>query len=247
MLFKDDKELLTEKEYFIKGDYLEYKCLKCGHITKCKFESYMASDCSCKGCRAIMIRKDRWEYILSLASESDAIVLSNFDDYINNDSRIEVQCSCGNKFTVVVSEFIYGNKRQCNDCGIALKSGENAPRWKGGITPENERLRSSKEYIHWRNALYKRDHYTCQCCGDSSGHNLNGHHILGFSDYPELRFDIKNGITLCESCHNPNKDDSFHNLYGTHENTKEQLQEYMNNRRESLGLPYVDIDDIVNK
>jgi 5-methylcytosine-specific restriction endonuclease McrA len=56
-------------------------------------------------------------------------------------------------------------------------------------------------YQDWRQKVYERDKYTCQYCGDNSGGNLNAHHLKNFHDYPQLRFVISNGITLCKTCH----------------------------------------------
>lgn len=90
---------------------------------------------------------------------------------------------------------------------ISIRTREKAARgisngnWKGGITPHNHVIRNSVEYIDWRNAVYKRDNYTCRHCGDAQGGNLNAHHIKPFAKFPELRFEISNGITLCEPCH----------------------------------------------
>lgn len=79
--------------------------------------------------------------------------------------------------------------------------GEKAYWWKGGITEIHFKIRNSIEYRLWREAVFERDCYTCVFCGDNKGGNLNADHIKRFADYPELRFAIDNGRTLCEDCH----------------------------------------------
>ena len=84
------------------------------------------------------------------------------------------------------------------------KKGKKHPNWKGGITKENLRLRSCRELKNWKQNVFVRDKYTCKICSKKGG-NLNAHHIIKFIDCKELRFEIKNGITLCEECHNKTK------------------------------------------
>jgi len=79
------------------------------------------------------------------------------------------------------------------------KMGELNPNWKGGIYKTNRDVRRSPIYKRWQISIYKRDKYRCQLCGGSN--NLNANHIKRFSEYPELRFEISNGITLCFNCH----------------------------------------------
>jgi 5-methylcytosine-specific restriction endonuclease McrA len=90
----------------------------------------------------------------------------------------------------------------CKDCsnkGVSNKlKGEKHWNWKGGISP---RVLNTKEYREWRKSVFQRDHYTCQNCGYSKGRILEAHHILSWKDYPEKRFDINNGKTLCKDCH----------------------------------------------
>lgn len=81
------------------------------------------------------------------------------------------------------------------------RKGEKNPMWEGGKTQKHLLIRMSLEYRLWRESVFKRDNYTCVWCGDNSGGNLNADHIKPFRDYPELRFAIDNGRTLCVPCH----------------------------------------------
>ena len=81
-----------------------------------------------------------------------------------------------------------------------LQIGEKHPNWKGGITPMHRRIRNLAKYKKWRTDVFMRDNYICQFC-DQKGGTLNAHHIKSFANVIKHRFDINNGITLCESCH----------------------------------------------
>lgn len=72
--------------------------------------------------------------------------------------------------------------------------------WKGGVSKSNDRIRHSAPYKLWRKSVFERDGFTCVWCGHNGGH-LNADHIKPFAYFPELRFDINNGRTLCFSCH----------------------------------------------
>jgi len=80
------------------------------------------------------------------------------------------------------------------------------PNWKGGISSLNNKIRTSPEYKEWKQNIFERDNWTCQKCKNRSSKNnnliLHAHHIKPFALFPELRFDINNGITLCKECHN---------------------------------------------
>lgn len=69
-----------------------------------------------------------------------------------------------------------------------------------GRTKENHRIRNSMEYKAWRTSVFKRDDYTCQDCG-VRGVYIEADHIKPFAYFPELRFELSNGQTLCKPCH----------------------------------------------
>jgi len=92
---------------------------------------------------------------------------------------------------------VWGGKRGKMEWMI----GKNNPNWKGGITPKQAKIRQSSEYIIWRNEVYRRDYWICMLCGNKCKKDIIAHHLKSFSDFPELRFSVDNGITLCRSCH----------------------------------------------
>jgi len=77
--------------------------------------------------------------------------------------------------------------------------GPNAARFKDGKSLKRERARLSKNLKIWRIQVFRRDGYKCKHCG--TNRNLHGHHIKSWAEHPLYRFDIDNGITLCEVCH----------------------------------------------
>lgn len=166
-------------------------------------------------------------------TNSECVLLSI--EYVHGLDMLRFRCPCGKEFETSFMSFKHENKRQCDDCGLALRSGPNSPRWNGGVTTEYDKIRKSKKYVEWRESVFQKDNYTCQVCGDSTGGNLHAHHIKNFSEHPDLRFEKSNGCTLCDSCHNPNVVGSFHHTYGTRNNNEFQLEEYIKNKRSVLN------------
>lgn len=69
----------------------------------------------------------------------------------------------------------------------------------GTKSTENQLIRASVEYKLWRTSVFTRDGYKCIWC--QSTKLIQADHIKQFAYYPELRFAIDNGRTLCRSCH----------------------------------------------
>jgi hypothetical protein len=65
---------------------------------------------------------------------------------------------------------------------------------------EREKAMGRLEYRIWRESVFERDSYTCLFCGQIGG-KLRADHIKPYSLFPDLRYDIDNGRTLCQTCH----------------------------------------------
>jgi 5-methylcytosine-specific restriction endonuclease McrA len=103
----------------------------------------------------------------------------------------------------------------------ALRGGPGSSSWKGGVTAAHQLARRNPAFYQWRLQVYERDDYTCQKCQQRGG-QLHPHHIYNFAEHPELRYELANGITLCDRCHR-----KFHQRYGKHGNTLVQIQAFL--------------------
>lgn len=83
--------------------------------------------------------------------------------------------------------------------------GEKAYNFKNYPKGINYAIRRSSQYREWRKKIFERDNYTCISCKArcKSGQTvyLHADHIKPFALFPELRFLLENGRTLCISCH----------------------------------------------
>lgn len=86
------------------------------------------------------------------------------------------------------------------------QSGENHPGWikdrskvKIGDRDLNDPLQKQ-----WSRSVKNRDGWKCRISNQECSGRLESHHILGWRDHPELRYEVNNGITLCHF-HHPRK------------------------------------------
>ena len=152
------------------------------------------------------------------------------------DNRIwvKVKCECGNEKEVLKQSLISGFTKSCGCLNLEerpLKRKENHPRWNPSLTEEdrknNESRGSAKGYQSFRRKVLKLYNNTCICCGYKANKNMRVHHKDSWNSNKEKRYDINNAVVLCENCHDIQYKYSFHNLYRNGNNTKEQLEEYI--------------------
>jgi len=137
---------------------------------------------------------------------------------------------CNKKFWIRTSKINKRKhcSRECYSLAMSKNTGERNPNWKGGIKSLSLIIRNLDEYAKWRKEVFERDSYTCQDCGkDKSGH-LEVHHekefvfifrefLQTYSQFSPIEdketlvrlaisyepfWEVKNGKTLCEECHN---------------------------------------------
>ena len=113
------------------------------------------------------------------------------------DKRFTCSKKCGNK---ILSERVAWNKGM-----KGFLAGENHYKWKKDRdTLAKRQERNDMAYKEWRRVVWTRDNWKCRIGNKDCNGRLEAHHILGWTAFPELRYDINNGITLCHF-HHPHK------------------------------------------
>ena len=97
------------------------------------------------------------------------------------------------------------SKEICDKISKSLM-GKNNPQWieDRSMVLNNDRG-DSTEYKEWRLNVYKIDNYKCKIGNGDCVGRLEAHHILPWRNFVELRYNINNGITLCQF-HHPHGD-----------------------------------------
>lgn len=90
----------------------------------------------------------------------------------------------------------------------------------------SNRRGSRTTYQRFRRRVLERDHYECIICGKFQERGLRVHHIHSWEEHVSLRFALENAITMCKHCHDEEFIGSFHEVYGTRNNTLDQFIDF---------------------
>ena len=142
----------------------------------------------------------------------------------NSKKRVEKICICGKNFSVwpSVKNQIYCS-HSCAKIGKptwnkglkGYRAGKNHHWFGRDVTGEknpsyikdrtqlkkSDRKWKDSAYMDWVKRIKNRDNWVCRIADINCGGRLEAHHILDWINYPELRYEINNGITLCHAHH----------------------------------------------
>lgn len=88
--------------------------------------------------------------------------------------------------------------------------GESHYRWIADRTTLiKKQQRNDYAYVAWRKSVRDRDGWKCRMSNSDCLGKVVAHHILPWAKFPELRYEINNGITLCRFHHPRKRDDEM--------------------------------------
>ena len=202
---------ITEKD----SQENQEKCLKCAGSLK-PIDHGLYDDTQLMTIQDIFDTK-RTEIYASTLGDEAYYGKYQVGDYVNLIARIDRRkLNNRNKLILKIEEIKKVN--------ITLNMAVGKKIWKTKPITEAQKARGTKENRQWRMDVLESDNFTCQKCDEYYKYfpGLEAHHIYNFWDHPHLRYEIDNGIALCEDCH---KD--FHKIYGLTNNDKYQLEEFL--------------------
>lgn len=218
---KSKKMLEIEKRY-----NMEYKdILEMLYITQRKSLPVIAKEL---GYDAGNLSRQLKKFNIQARDKKDAFknwweTTDNKDTFINNSKNIgntilqESRSRDNLRKVMQTSEY----KRKISKTKIGNKNAM----YKENLTEAHRvKTRGIFGYKKWSKTVRERDNYTCKICGKTKEDNIKmvAHHLESYDTCEDLRLDINNGITLCNSCHN-----KFHNKHKGKKTTRKQFEDFL--------------------
>lgn len=202
-----------------------WECLcDCGNKTEVNSANLMNG--SVKSCGCLAVERSSKALIKNLKGKKfGKLNVLKLSDKKKGTRRIWVcLCDCGKVCEKVSTDLISGDTTSCGCYHREMMMGEKNWRYNASLT-DSERIKNRYQLnginlTQWRVSVFEADEYTCQSCGVVGG-DMHAHHLNSWNTYPEQRFDVKNGTTLCVKCHT-----DFHKECGYGDNTKDQFKKY---------------------
>lgn len=231
---------------------IEFRCLIDGYIWKTTWSKMTTNKCRCPKCTGHIFTIDDLKSKLN-EKNKNIIVLS--ENYISAHTKLDLKCKIdGNVWQACWANI--NNGGGCPKCAVLKVSGENCYNWKGGLTPTTLYLRNTIK--EWKKDSFKKYNYTCDITKNQKTHKRNNviHHLYNFKNIMDeivdtLKINIKPNISeyseielkemgeLCLKLHykyglgvclTKKEHNLFHKIYGKNNNTKEQYEEFKNER-----------------
>ena len=183
---------------------IKFRC-RCGNEHKVSWieldkEGYIARCLECSG-----LAPPSLERIDKRLAEDGAMRIG---EYVNANTPMIFKCKCGNEHHIRWSNLHTGYIARCPDCYDKVRlRGEKNPNYNPNLTDEDRDKHRGLDFIEWRDSVKDSAGWKCIICG--SNKNLEAHHLNGWRDFPDERFLLDNGVSLCRDHHN-----DFHRFMG---------------------------------
>lgn len=210
---------------YIDGSKIKCRC-NCGSINDVFISNlYKGNSLQCKKCQSVGLRENLE------GRQFKRLVIKEYSHSDKNGHPYWVcRCNCPNQTIKIIKASSLKSGRTTS-CGCFAKEqrkiangGPNNKNWNPNLTQEDRESHwygRGEAFHRWSFLVKKRDGFKCQKCGCTKS-NLISHHIHGWSQYKDLRYDLDNGVCLCEKCHI-----SFHTTYGFKDFTPKDFIEYL--------------------
>jgi len=196
----------------------DLECLICGYLWEAAYNNFHNNNCGCPRCSGSL--KHTQEFVEAEYLKGNIKLLSL---YVGALVKNDLECLiCDHLWQATYGSFQNMNCG-CPECWRLSRLGENNSNWNHELTKKDRENHRNRSYIpgyyQWRKAVFDRDDHTCQFCNVRGG-SLEAHHIDAWKEHKKDRFNVDNGVTLCEACHDACHDyhkNALSHLSATHE------------------------------